>query len=269
MKSYLYHIETITNLHVGSGEINQGVVDNLVQRDAVTDFPIINASSLKGALRQHFNENCREIVSHVFGSQIKNNGNSDSESNAGAYRFFEAKMLSMPVRSDKCLYLKASCPQLLNEYHHTLGMFGIEHDATEFVNVVAGNLPSVCVKEFEGARIEDLTETAVFDAAKDFSSLAGSPCVLLNDKDFKLMCDDEHLPIIARNHLNNGQSKNLWYEQVVPRMSKMYFVVMVPDDDKCFEKFNEILTTTLVQIGGNASVGNGFCKMENIYGSNK
>ena len=50
MKAYRVNIELITNLQVGNGEANFGVIDNLIQRDAATGFPCINASSLKGAM---------------------------------------------------------------------------------------------------------------------------------------------------------------------------------------------------------------------------
>ena len=49
-----YFIQCITNLHVGSGDANYGIVDKLVQRDTVYNYPTIHASSLKGALREHF-----------------------------------------------------------------------------------------------------------------------------------------------------------------------------------------------------------------------
>ena len=68
-----YLIECLTNMHVGSGGANYGVVDNLVQRDSVTNIPIINSSSLKGALREFFfnqwegNEENMKILDYIFG----------------------------------------------------------------------------------------------------------------------------------------------------------------------------------------------------------
>ncbi len=35
MKTELYKITTLSNLHVGSGDINFDVIDNQVQRDAI------------------------------------------------------------------------------------------------------------------------------------------------------------------------------------------------------------------------------------------
>lgn len=81
MKAHLYHIETISNLHVGSGEANEGVIDNLIQRDAITDLPVIHSSSLKGALREHFKTS--KVVKYIFGSEA----NDTSCREAGAFRF--------------------------------------------------------------------------------------------------------------------------------------------------------------------------------------
>ena len=40
-----------TNLHVGNESVNNfGVIDQAIQRDAVTGIPCIHASSLKGAI---------------------------------------------------------------------------------------------------------------------------------------------------------------------------------------------------------------------------
>ena len=47
MKSYLYHIKAISNLHVGSGEANDSVIDNLIQRDAVSTWPKIGRASCR------------------------------------------------------------------------------------------------------------------------------------------------------------------------------------------------------------------------------
>ena len=53
-KNEAYIIRTKTNLHAGSGDTNFGIVDKQVQRDSISNLPIINSSSLKGAIRDHF-----------------------------------------------------------------------------------------------------------------------------------------------------------------------------------------------------------------------
>ena len=37
MKTVFYKIDCLTNLHVGSGEVNYNIIDNEVEKDAVTD----------------------------------------------------------------------------------------------------------------------------------------------------------------------------------------------------------------------------------------
>lgn len=69
----------------------------------------------------------------------------------------------------------------------------------------------------------------------------------------------EELPVIARNFLDNGVSKNLWYEQVVPRESVFVTCIQAPDDS-LINKLDDVV----VQLGGNATVGYGFCLFTKI-----
>lgn len=102
MTTRMYVINTLSNMHVGSGEVNYGVIDNLIQRDSVTNLPNINSSGLKGAIREYFKEN-ENLVRELFGSAPK-----DEKTLPGKVRFFEANLLSMPVRSDKVPFLMVS-----------------------------------------------------------------------------------------------------------------------------------------------------------------
>jgi len=54
MNVHVYKYTCLTNLHVGSGDINYNIVDNEVERDPVTGLPMIHASGVKGALREYF-----------------------------------------------------------------------------------------------------------------------------------------------------------------------------------------------------------------------
>jgi CRISPR-associated protein Cmr4 len=68
------------------------------------------------------------------------------------------------------------------------------------------------------------------------------------------------LPTIARNQLDNGKSNNLWYEEFVPRESIFYFIVLIPDNEE-----NELpIDGEVIQFGGNASVGYGYCKLTKV-----
>lgn len=266
MKAILYQIEAVSNLHAGSGEANEGVIDNLIQRDSVTGLPIINASSLKGALREHFNNQKTELIEYIFGSEANDN----QKRVAGIYRFFDARLLAIPVRSDKAPYLMATSSLVLQDYLRTLELFGlpVDKDLKQLAQQTP-DAPKVTNPAYNQARIEDLEKTATCkESLKGLSTWFGNAGVLLSDTDFKMLCDNDHLPVFARNYLNNGQSENLWYEQVLPRFSRLYFTVLVPDEDTRFSQFNEHITHSLVQIGANATVGYGYCKLMNILEPN-
>jgi CRISPR-associated protein Cmr4 len=75
----------------------------------------------------------------------------------------------------------------------------------------------------------------------------------------------EKLPTVARNYLDNGISQNLWYEEIVPRETRFYFFTSRPDkDDPLANGINSKSISKLAQIGGNATVGFGLCKLEKL-----
>ena len=68
------------------------------------------------------------------------------------------------------------------------------------------------------------------------------------------------LPVIARNYLENGESKNLWYEELVPHESVFWFMVI--GEEKDVETFHKAVDGKVVQFGGNASLGCGLCRVK-------
>ena len=49
---YIVKMKCLTNMHVGDGEENYSIIDKMVERDPVTKYPTVNASGVKGALRE-------------------------------------------------------------------------------------------------------------------------------------------------------------------------------------------------------------------------
>lgn len=228
MKATLYTIECISNLHVGSGQDNDGVIDGLIQRDVVTSLPCINASSLKGALREHceeWNKNHKDKekvnVINLFGKQ----GEGKENCAPGKYRFLDASILSIPRPSANVPFIQVTCDEVVTELQDKASLFGVG--------------------------LGDNEEKTILDLANVSEQ---NKC---SYEDFKKYNNDE-LPVIARNCLENGVSKNLWYEQVLPRKSRLAFFIL-HDEDEIDEVFNSAITSVPVQIGANASVGYGIC----------
>ncbi len=272
MKTQLYTIKTLTNLHVGTGDINFDIIDNQVQRDRDEDgLPIIRSSSLKGALREHFGET--KATRYIFGP-----ANNENTQQTGAYTFFEARVLSRPVRSDSVPYLNAVSKETLRAFKQTIEDFGIETNDSGLLDeidaLLSTPIPESSVVYFGDdigtIKIEGLS--AVHNAAlrpSNLSQIIGSPVALFDDMSYRKL----QLPVIARNYLSNGISKNLWYEEVVPSGTLFYFVLgraeniseMDQNDiSKYGRQFDDKLSD-IVQIGANASIGYGYTKIQLRY----
>ena len=102
MQSKVYAVQCLTNLHMGSGDINFNVIDNEVQRDPVLNTPAMFASGVKGALRDHFEALAADKVTDIFGSSIGDSreGKRD-KSKPGSLKFLGGTLLLQPVRAAK------------------------------------------------------------------------------------------------------------------------------------------------------------------------
>lgn len=218
-----------TNLHVGNENINNfGVIDQAIQRNAVTEIPCIHSSSLKGAIKEYntkyWNEEQEQKVSckEVFGSE---KGTKDEETQRGKAVFFDAELLALPIQETEGNYyfkLAYDFEKGIQQFADKLKCFGMQVDASNI-------LKKICAA------------TGIVEGQK-------KPV-----NNFKELCNDEHLPIIARNKLDNGESVNLWYEQVLPSKSVLGTVI------ECDEGLVNALNGKIVQIGANATVGYGYC----------
>jgi len=271
MKVELYTIETLSNLHVGSGDINFDIIDNQVQRDAVTNLPNINASSLKGAFREAFSkeDGSKALVEYIFGPE----NNSNDSHQTGAYSFFEAQLLTRPVRSNVKAYFNATSPAVIKNFLEMVENFNIEFDVSlkeALESLAALNVEDATPLIFDNSNnaiLEDnKAKVSDFDTAV-LQEFLGENLALFSDADFKSL----ELPVLARNALENGISQNLWYEEVVPKKTKFFFFIAKPDnvDEKDAKKiagFENRFNTegSMVQFGANKSIGYGFSKVTKV-----
>lgn len=124
MTNRILYLFTRTPLHVGAGA-SVGAIDQPVQRERHTGFPIIPASSLKGSFADQWNDG---LVDETDGKRAKvrvnNDGDiaeaawlfgsdSDKTAFAGSLIFSEARLLAFPIRSARGSYAWATCPLML------------------------------------------------------------------------------------------------------------------------------------------------------------
>lgn len=262
MSLSIYKINLLTNMHVGSGDMKFDLIDKQVQKDVLTSYPIINSSSLKGALKRYFENDA--IIKELFGD----------ENAEGKATFFSANLLSFPVRSNKQAFFRAICPDIIDSLLTFIDDFSLKSELNDVLKEVIihvknneatifNNDKGMIFENIENVIIEDYrTEYSKFDKPEILESLFGSDLVLFSNDIFKSIVSD--LPVIARNNLT--EKNNLWYEEIVPRETKFYFAVLFDKLMSCdiIKDFDEKITETPVQIGGNSSIGYGFSKIERV-----
>jgi CRISPR-associated protein Cmr4 len=279
LQADFYTIDCLTNTLAGSGKANYGVIDQLVQRDAATHIPVINASGLKGAIKEFCTHDGLDegVIKKVFGSvkPKKEEEKKDDDTATGLYKFMDAHLLCIPVRSDKRACVHITCPQVLENLHNHLKLFGKEKLCTELNSVAAliANNESTEAVYFDnalmGAILEDFEFTASTESSVTLSdelkNLFAHEIVLVSNQIFNTLTNDLHLPVIARNHLENGESENLWYEQVIPRKSRFWFALLKPESEKepLFDN-KMVADRSIIQIGANATVGYGYTKINTL-----
>ena len=105
---------------------------------------------------------------------------------AGAYRFFDARLLAIPARSNRAPYLMVISPMVLQDYLHTLELFGLPVDKDlQRIALQVPDKPWVINSNYNRAQIEDLEKQAVYnESLQGLSKLVGNIGVLLHDSDF-------------------------------------------------------------------------------------
>ena len=118
MKQKILYLFTRTPLHVGAGS-SVGAIDQPIQRERHTGFPIIPGSSIKGVMRDLFQED--EKTEWLFGpAQDKK----EETLGAGALQFTEGRLLAFPVRSARGCFAWLTSPLILNRFARDIGVAG-------------------------------------------------------------------------------------------------------------------------------------------------
>lgn len=266
MSAIIVVLKCLTNMHVGNGEVNYNIIDNEVERDPVTGYPTINSSGVKGALREFLTSSLKENeIAEIFGGRVskETTGNATQQGNVpqqGKLKFLPANMLAMPFRASSGSepYYHVVPEQALKQFNEYAGIFlkgspGLEKKPKTTTQAKTQNQPAI-----EGYSLSEC-ETV------DLKALLGDhitayTAYIVQDDIFRTLS----LPVVARNCLDNGQSSNLWYEELVPHKSVFYFPVVTEDNEDCNDLLTQLhvnLHGKIVQFGGNASIGCGLCKL--------
>lgn len=280
------YIYTETPLHVGTGT-GLGAVDMPIQREKHTRYPIIQASGVKGALRdtaeiaigRKTDEGQSRILS-LFGGA----SGSDAETHAGAISPSDARILCFPVRALKGVFVWVTSPVVLERYQRETNA-NIKVDFPELTQngepsaiVSSGNVlvnKSVMLEEFAyRAEEHDVAKTWANHLAEKLFPEGGYWQTRLRDH-LVILPDDEFrdfvqysTDIVTRIHLDDEtkivKDGQLFTQELLPADAVLYSVLHLTKsrgglDLSVTEVADQIKTAIgqSIQIGADETVGRG------------
>jgi CRISPR-associated protein Cmr4 len=304
-KSNLLFLMSQTPMHAGSGD-SLGIIDMPIQRERHTSFPKIEASSLKGSIREHFErakgEKDKEILAASFGTE----GENGKGSRAGALGFTDARLLLFPVKSMKGVFAWVTCPKIISVFNEELSLSGyeIQFDVQENTVATGNNLSlnsnKIVLEEYT-FEVNDVTgaknavnelgawlSSNLLDGKGYFADKLKTDIVVLKDDDFK---DFVNLSteVLTRTRIDNETGTvadgALFTEEYLPAEAIMYTNVLTAaefataDDKKAAKQFDTeadlrkyfrefISQDNVFQIGGNATLGKGIVKAKFVEPNN-
>ncbi len=259
MKTTMLGLLAETPIHPGTGR-GVGVVDLPVAREASTDYPVIVASSLKGALRD-------KATAMGMGDMEARFGEPD---HAGDWIVCDGRLLLLPVRSLTASFRWATCPHLIERYRRDLarasmsprpGIPNVDRGTT----LTAGEgdlfLEERHFRIANGPPQDLAASIAPLLLHEETRNRLASRIAVLNDDDFAWFAR-YGLAIQARNNLSDDgakKSRNLWYEETLPPDTIMYALIAARGDE-ALGALDTLFPAAdpYVQVGGNETIGHGW-----------
>jgi len=260
---------TRTPLHVGAGS-SVGSIDLPVQRERHTQIPIIPGSSLKGVLRDLWNEKDPGERESLFGTET-----TAETASAGNLLVGEARVVCFPVRSARGSFAWLTSPLAIRRYLRDRGMKPValpelSDDRVQAGTQVTSKQDSVILEEY--CFSAEALNPGIEEIFKDFlpgdalcESLPGR-LVLASDGIFSHFCAnaceiqqrvriDDETHVVAKGALFNQEN--------VPSETLFYAVIGDRSSNGAMEKLEGGLKEVgnVLQLGGDETVGLGYCSV--------
>ncbi len=285
----------ISPIHAGAGS-STSVVDLPIQRERHTNWPHIQASSVKGALRQHFRrfaENevkdgrkAKEFINYIFGNDSDNDGNYPIKDNkeekvnnsAGVISVSDAKLLAFPMRSSIAPFVHVTCPAVLKRLLDDLAFCGINVKEAKVPNIQKEQAAVIKSNRdiLEPILLEDLMLTKIEkESLGELIDKYVTPIenlLLISDEDFTYcvsFCTEIQTQIKIDTKTGTAKDGALRYQELLPANTLLYSVVYYSASSFDTELQATTVKNTVengiqgfMQIGGDETLGRGICKIE-------
>jgi CRISPR-associated protein Cmr4 len=279
MAGYLLFAHTLTPLHCGVGQ-QVGIVDLPVAREAVTGWPYVPGSSIKGVLRDQAQRAGwkEDDLREIFGS------GPEETAREGSVSFPDLLVLAWPVRSLYGTFTWTTCPFALARLERDgaprwEGLSGIgkarmwttsTSKVAEAGEAILEDLPFTVEGPENTETVDSLAKwiaSQVFEEDKAWQSLFQERFAVIDDDTFSYL---SFIGTDVRARVRIGQTGTvepgaLWYEEAVP--AETIFVAPVlttsttkqPSED-IYQKLRNLVSTP-IQLGGGVSVGRGMIRL--------
>jgi len=280
VKKHILYLYAETPMHVGNG-VGLGTVDMPIQREKHTGYPSIQASGVKGALRDtaelSFGRESQQVKS-IFGGASGGKG----EDFAGAMSPSDARILLFPVRALNGVFVWITSPTVLARFKQETGFKEIpvapEINKDDSAQVSSNNLiigGQIILEEYTyGAKETNIAKEwsnylakSVFpDTNNYWHKRMQSHLVILPDNEFRDFVRYS-TEIITRIHIDDVKKTvkkgQLFTQELLPADSLLYSFVHVTNSrdgqinaQDVVSKLQDAVGNRL-QIGGDETVGRG------------
>lgn len=287
--SRLLFVQTLSPLHCGTGQ-SIGAVDLPIARESSTALPLIPGSSFKGALRSVGVDTLKDKeVVELFGPE-----SSDEErDHAGGISFGDARLLALPVRALRGTFAWVTSPLLLSRLAQDCQVSGltpppIPHSAQLMRGVDRCYVCSTSALRPDGEKsvyfedldlnvepsneldqLADWLKRHLFQGMDVWQEMIKARLCVVSDDILMFFAQNamEVTTRVALEHETKTVKKGqLWTEEALPSES-LLVSLCAPTAGRSGVSREALwgaldqLTAQSVQIGGNATVGQGRCRL--------
>ncbi len=292
--SEILSLYAVSPVHAGSGT-SLGIVDLPIQRERHTNWPHIQASGVKGAMRHHFEQfknnlllkdaqqDVAAITDKIFGAEdFRGEG-----SLPGAIAVSDAKLLAYPMRSSHSPFVWITCPSVLQRLTTDLQLTGkattlecpaIPDDEAVVIHGPMRPGDRILLEDYE----VQVSATKPPQLSQTVQRMLGkaSRLLLVSDTTFHYgvsHCTEIRAQIKIDAESGTTVSGSLRYEEVLPADAMMYVILFYgatrnselssPLQAQTLINYmkNDVMPTFL-QIGGNETLGYGLFQIDWIQG---
>lgn len=268
-----------TELHPGAGQ-GLGTIDQPVQREGGTGYPVVPGTSYKGAARGDI------VGGDDDHARIRIFGKAEPATapNSGTVTFGDIRLLLLPMRCSETAFKWVTTPHLLERFERDAKRAGVEGmpslslgrpSSNQVYTVSPANKP-IHIEEFlfqaqplpanTAATVQWLGHLLPAESPYDkLKQRLGQQLLIMNDEDFGWFCQ-YGLPVRPHNHLHpeTKASDNFWYEEYLPSETLLYAINSARGTDgrDLNDYAGELKARKWLQIGGNETTGEGVCRMQ-------